>query len=71
MVDLRNGDQAARPELTKHQTNRRLASQLCRLCAVLLNLGHVDMGNEIVGIGALEYEHFDGVIGLGSLNERD
>ena len=29
------------------------------------------MGNEIVGVGALEHEHLDGVVGLGSLNEGD
>jgi hypothetical protein len=70
-LDLCDGDQAARAEMTKHQANRCLASQLCCLCPVLLDLGHINMGNEIVGIGALEYEHLDGVTGLGLLNERD
>jgi hypothetical protein len=26
--------------------------------------GHVDLGNEIVGVGALEYEHLDAVVAL-------
>lgn len=55
--------------MAKHQANRRLAGQLCRLCPVLLDLGHVDVGNKIVGVGALKYERLDGVISLGSLNQ--
>jgi hypothetical protein len=68
-LDLRDGDKAACAEMAKHQANRRLAGQFCRLCPVLLDLGHVDMGNKIVGVGALEHERPDGVIGLGSLNQ--
>src|SRR5262249_33669288 len=55
--------------MAKHQANRRLAGQLCRLCPVLLDLGHVDVGNKIVGVGALEHERLDGVISLGLLNQ--
>ena len=50
---------------------RRFADQLRRLLPVLFDPGHVDVGNEIVGVGALEHEDLDGVVGLGSLNERD
>ena len=51
--------------------DRRFAGQLRRLLPVLFDPGHVDVGNEIVGVGALEHEHLDGVVGLGSLNEGD
>ena len=69
--DLRDGDKAACAEVAKQQANRRLAGQFCRLGPVLLDPGHVDVGNEIVGVGALEHEHLDGVVGLGLLNEGD
>ena len=49
--------------------DRRLAGQLRRLLPVLLDPGHVDVGDEIVGVGALEHEHLNGVVGLGTLNE--
>ena len=29
------------------------------------------MGNEVVGVGALEHEYLDAVVGLGPLNEGD
>ena len=32
---------------------------------------HVDVRNEIIGVGTLEHEHSDGIVGLGLLNERD
>ena len=32
---------------------------------------HVDVGNEIVRVGALEHEHPDRVVSLGLLEERD
>src|SRR5262249_45724551 len=70
-LDLRDGDQAACAEIAKHQANRCLSGQLCRLCPVLLDLGHVDMGYKIVGIGALKHEHLDSGVSLGALNEGD
>jgi hypothetical protein len=57
--------------MSKQEGDRRFAGQLRRLLPVLLDPGHVDVGNEIVGVGAPEHEHLDGGIGLGSLNERD
>ena len=57
--------------MAKQKPDRCFAGQLRRLLPVLFDPGHVDVGNEIVGVGALEHEHLDGVVGLGLLNERD
>ena len=57
--------------MAKQKTDRRFADKLRRLLPVLLDLGHVDVGNEIIRVGALEYEHLDRVVGLGALDERD
>ena len=70
-LDLRDGDEAACAQMAKQEGDRRFAGQLRRLLPVLFDPGHVDVGNEIVGVGALEHEHLDGVVGLGSLNEGD
>ena len=70
-LDLRDRDEAACAQIAKQQADRRFAGQLRRLLPVLVDPGHVDVGNEIVGVGALEHEHLDGVVGLGSLDERD
>ena len=70
-LDLRDGDEAACAQMAKQQGDRGFAGQLRCLLPVLFDLGHVDVGNEIVGVRALEHEHLDGVVGLGSLNEGD
>ena len=57
--------------MAKQKTDRRFADKLRRLLPVLLDLGHVDVGNEIIRVRALEYDHLDGVVGLGALDERD
>ncbi len=49
----------------------RFAGELRRLFPVLFDPRHVDVGNEIVRVGALEHEHLEGFVGLGPLNERD
>lgn len=69
--DLRDGDEPACAQMAKQKADRRFADKLRRLLPVLLDLGHVDVGNEIIWVGALEYEHLDGVVGLGALDERD
>jgi hypothetical protein len=57
--------------VVKQERDRRLAGQLRRLLPVLIDPGHVDMRNEVVGVGAAEHEHLDGVVGLGSPDEAD
>src|SRR5262249_21261441 len=47
-LDLRDGDQTTRAQMTKHQRNRCFAGQLRSLLPVLLDVVHVYMGNEIV-----------------------
>ena len=42
-LDLGDGDQAARAQMTKQKGDRRFAGQLGRLGAVLLYPGHVDV----------------------------
>ena len=70
-LDLRDGDEAARAQMAKQERDRRFAGQLRRLRPVLRDPGHVDVGDEVVGVGAREHEHLDGVVGLGSLDEGD
>src|SRR5262249_30756046 len=70
-LDLCDGHEPACTQITKQQGERRFAGQLRRLRSVLVDFGHVDVGNEIVGVGALEHEHLDGLIRLSSLYERD
>jgi len=57
--------------MAKKKGYRRFAGQLRRLLSVLFDAGHVDMRDEIVGVGTSEYEHLDGVVGLSLLNERN
>ena len=68
-LDLRDGDEAAGTEVAEQKRDRRFADQLCRFVAVLLDLGDVDVGNEIVGVGAFEHHHLEVVVGLGLPNE--
>ena len=70
-LDLRDGNEAARAETPKKEGDRRFAGQLCSLLTVRLDPGDVDVGNEVVRVGAPEDEHADGVVGLGSLDERN
>src|SRR6185436_17733250 len=50
--------------------DRRFASQLRGLLPVFFGPGHVGVCDEMVGVGAPEHEHLDGVFGLGSPNEE-
>ena len=68
-LDLRDGDETACAQMTEQEPDRRFAGQLRRLLPVLFDPRHIDVGNEIVGVCALEHEYLDGVIGLGPLNE--
>src|SRR5262245_46296152 len=68
-LDLRNGHEAACTQMAEEKGDRRLAGQLRSLLPVLRDAGDVDVGNEIVGVGALEHQHLDSVVGLGELNE--
>jgi Response regulator receiver domain len=61
-------DRTDNPPKTRPASPRRLISREARS---LFDPGHVDVGNEIVGVAALEHEHLDGVVGLGYLNEGD
>jgi hypothetical protein len=56
--------------MPKLQRDGRFTGQLRRLLPALIDLGQVDVGYEIVGVGALEREHFDALVSLSSLNER-
>src|ERR1041385_7228483 len=68
-LDLRDGHETAGAQVPKDLAHRGIAVELrCRL-AVLFDSSNVDVRNEIVGVGALEHDDLDGVIGFGSLNE--
>src|SRR5262249_14353948 len=68
-LDLSDADKTTRAEMTKHEGDRSFACQLRRLLAVFFDPGHVDVRDEIVRVGTLQHKHFDGVVGLGLLNE--
>jgi hypothetical protein len=70
-LDLRDADQAARAEMAKQEGDRRLADQFRRLFPVRRDSSHVDVRDEVVGVGAPEHEHLQRVVRLGALNERD
>jgi len=57
--------------MAKQEADRRFASELHRFLPVLVDLGHVDVGNEIVRIGARENDYADGLVRLGELNQSD
>jgi hypothetical protein len=44
---------------------------LCCFVTVLLDPSHIDMGYEIVRVGALEHQHLEHRVGLGASNEGD
>src|SRR5215468_4952666 len=70
-LNLRDTDEPARAQTAEKKADRRFTDELRRLLPVLFDPGHVDMGDEIVGVGTLEDEYLDGVVGLSLLNERD
>jgi hypothetical protein len=43
----------------EQEGDRRIAGQLRRLRPVRIEPGHVDVGDEVVGVGAPEHEHLD------------
>jgi hypothetical protein len=61
-LDLRDGDEAACAQMAKQEGDRRFAGQLRRRLPILLDPSHVDVGNEIIEIGALGYEHVGGAM---------
>ena len=70
-LDLRDRNETARAEMAKQEADRRFASELHRFLPVLVDLGHVDVRNEIVGIGAREDDYAGGFVRLRELNQRD
>ena len=51
-LDLRDGDEAACAQMAEQNGDRRLAGQLRRLRPVLGDPGQIDVGDEVVGVGA-------------------
>ena len=58
-LDLRDGDQAAGAQMTKQAAERRFAGELRRFLPVFADPSHVDVRDEVVGVGAREHEHLD------------
>jgi len=68
-LDLRDGNEAAGAHVPKDLADRGISVELrCRL-AVLHDPSNVNVGNEVVRISALEHDHLDRIVSLGSLNE--
>jgi hypothetical protein len=70
-LDLCDGHEPAVAQVVEQKGKRRLACQLRRLGSVVVYPCQVDVGDEVVGVGALEHEHLDGVVGLRLLNQGD
>ena len=70
-LDLRDGHEAARAQVAKQQRDGRFAGQLRRFRPVLRDPRQVDVRDEVVGIGALEHEHLERLVRLGSLQQGD
>src|SRR6185369_12137643 len=67
--NLRDGDEAAGAHVPKDLADRGIPVELrCRL-SVLLDPSNINVGNEVIRISALEYEHLDRLVGLGLMNE--
>jgi hypothetical protein len=67
-LDLRDADEPVQADVAEKKADRRFADKLRRLLPVLFDPGHVDVGNEIVGVCTLEHGYLDGAVGLGLLN---
>src|SRR5262245_1156388 len=65
--DLRDRNESAGAYVPK---NLAAVELRCRL-AVLLDPSNVNVRNEVVRISALEHDHLDRIVGLGSLNQCD
>jgi hypothetical protein len=68
-LDLRDSDEAACAQVAKQEGDLGFSGQLRCLRPVFLDPGHVDVGNEVVGISALEHQHLENLVGFGLLNE--
>src|SRR4030095_14518295 len=56
-LDLRDGHEPAATQITKQRHNGCLAGQLGGLFSILADPRHVDVRDEVVPIGAREYEY--------------
>lgn len=57
--------------MAKQEAERRFTGQPRRLLPVFAEPCHVDVGNEVVGIGAREHKYLERAVSLGSLNQRN
>jgi hypothetical protein len=69
--DLRDRDEPTRTQVAKQEAERGFANQPRCLLPVLADPRYVDVGNEVIGVGAPEHKHQNGLIGLRLLNQRD
>jgi hypothetical protein len=69
--DLCDGHETARAEMVEQQRDRRLAGELRRLLSVFRDPRQVHVGDEVVGVCALEHQQLERRVCLGSLDERD
>jgi hypothetical protein len=58
-----------RPALSRRKSEPGASGLLRGLLPDLLNPRHVDIGDEVVGIGTFEHENLNPVVSLGLLNE--
>jgi hypothetical protein len=70
-LDLCDGHEPAGAQVPEHEAERGLAGQLRRRVAVLRDARHVDVGYEVVGVGAPEDQDLNRLVALGLLDERN
>src|SRR5262245_25771852 len=58
-------------QAAKQDGHRRFARQPGGLLPVFADPRHIDVRNEVIGVGAREDDHVAGLVGLGALNQRN
>nr|WP_198065730.1 hypothetical protein [Rhizobium leguminosarum] len=69
-LDLGDRYEAALAEVAEQETDGGFACEPCGLVAILADAGHIDVGNEKVGIGAAEDDDLDVRVALGMFDQR-
>src|SRR5580700_6034123 len=70
-LDLGDGDEPAGAQIAEEKPQGRFAGELRGAVPVFGDPVQVDVGDEVIGVSALEHDHADVVVGLRLLDEGD
>ena len=70
-LDLGDGDEPVGAQIAEEKPQGRFARELRGAVPVFGDTSQVDVGDEVVGVSALEHDHADGAVGLRLLDEGD